>query len=60
MLGNIVSTPIVDLNSKVLNHKRAVWLTPEKARFIKAESSRKLENERLATVEKARRRLLPH
>ena len=56
MLGDIVSTAIVGIDSKVLNQKRAVWLTPEKARFIKAENSRKVESERLATIEKAEKK----
>jgi predicted RNA-binding protein YlxR (DUF448 family) len=56
MLGDIVSTAIVGIDSKVLNQKRAVWLTPEKALFSKAENSRKVESERLATIEKAEKK----
>jgi hypothetical protein len=56
MLGDIITTPIVGLDSKVLNQKRAVWLTPEKARYIKAENSKKIETERLAALEKAEKK----
>ena len=52
LVGDIVSTAMVGIDDKVLNQKRAVWLTPEKARNIYKASSDKAEKERVATVEK--------
>jgi hypothetical protein len=50
LLGDIVSTNMVNLDSKVLNQRRAVWLTPQKARnvFVKIQE-KKLSDERLAS-----------
>jgi hypothetical protein len=56
MLGDVVTTPIVGLDTYVLNQKRAVWLTPEKTRYIKAEKRKKIETERLAALEKAEKK----
>ena len=46
LLGGIVSTNIVCLDSKVLNQRRTIWLTPEKARNIYIESNKEIENEK--------------
>ena len=52
LLGDIVSTSMVGIDDKVLNQKRAVWLTPEKARNILKANSDKVEKERIAVVER--------
>ena len=52
LLGDIVSTAMVGIDDKVLNQKRAVWLTPEKARNIFKANSDKVEKERVAVIER--------
>ena len=52
LLGDIVSTAMVGIDGKVLNQKRAVWLTPEKARNIFKANREKAEKERVAVIEK--------
>ena len=52
LLGNIVSTNIVDLDSKVLNQRRAIWLTPEKARNIYVTNNIEIENEKIIVKQK--------
>ena len=52
LVGDIVSTAMVGIDDKVLNQKRAVWLTPEKARNIFKANSDKAEKERVAIVER--------
>ena len=52
LLGDIVSTEMIGIDDKVLNQKRAVWLTPEKARNIFKANSEKAEKERVAVIER--------
>ena len=52
LLGDIVTTNIVNLDNKVLNQKRAIWLTPEKARNIYVTNSLAKANERVLIAEK--------
>ena len=52
LLGDIVSTAMIGIDDKVLNQKRAVWLTPEKARNIFKANSDKAERERVTVVER--------
>ena len=52
LLGDIVSTAMVGIDEKVLNQKRAVWLTPEKARNIFKANSDKVEKERVVVIER--------
>ena len=53
LLGSIVTTNIVCLDSKVLNQRRALWLTLEKARNIYIEKNKEMENERKIVKHKA-------
>lgn len=52
LLGDIVSTNMIALDNKVLNQRRALWLTPQKARNILVANNEKLEIERRAALEK--------
>lgn len=51
-LGDIVQTNMVGIDRKVLNQKRALWLTPEKARNICISIALAKANERVLMEEK--------
>lgn len=53
LLGSIVSTTIVGLDSKVLNQRRAIWLTPEKARNIYIANYKEKEDEKNMVKQKS-------
>ena len=53
LLGSIVSTTIVGLDNKVLNQRRAIWLTPEKARNIYIANYKEKEEEKNMVKEKS-------
>lgn len=52
LLGDIVTTGIVGLDNKVLNQKRAVWLTADKARNIYLANKAKIEAEKVSVLTK--------
>jgi hypothetical protein len=56
VLGDIISTNITNLDNKVINQRRAMWLTPDKARNISIALAEKLSNERRIKEEKEKKK----
>ena len=55
-LGDIISTNITNLDNKVINQRRAMWLTPDKARNISIALAEKFSNEKRLKEEKEKKK----